>query len=218
MHMLIVIGPQGSGNHLFSKIFSLHDEVHGWKDGLKDDGYFIPHWFEPFNQYWNDPTKITKSIMCGKKYAVTSVSNPYMENFQAKIPNLNGFREGCAKAGIKTTVAVIGRDRNILDLQQRRVRGGPTWGMMQIMLNNVEEPPVFLSQELLYLYRKFYLRSLEKVLNFPVAWMDPRVEEILAEDANSKYVSQSEDTDLDEHVKAFIRPDWQKAYLEPKAK
>ena len=63
--MLIVIGPQGSGNHLFGKIFSLHDDVHGWKAALEPDGYFIPHWCEPFNEFWNDPSKITVDIMGG---------------------------------------------------------------------------------------------------------------------------------------------------------
>ena len=210
MKMLIVIGPQGSGNHLFGKIFSLHEKVQGWKESLTPEGYFIPHWCEPFNQYWNDPTKITRDIMGGKEYAVTSVSNPYMENFVAKIPNLKGFQDGLKKAGIDSQLAVIGRDKNILDLQQRRVRGGPTWGMMQIMLNHTEEPPVFISQELLYLYRHHYLRSLAKILEFPVAWKDPRVNDILKDDANQKYVIQSEDTELDEVVKGFIRPQWLK--------
>ena len=210
MKMLIVIGPQGSGNHLFGKIFSLHDEVHGWKAALQPDGYFIPHWYEPFNEYWNDPSKITVDIMGGKEYAVTSVSNPYMENFTARIPKLEEFVAALAAVGIESELAIIGRDRNILDLQQRRVRGGPTWGMMQIMLNRLEEPPLFISQELLYLYRQHYIRSLSKLLNFPVAWSDSRVEDILSEDANAKYIQPCEQTPLDAHVKNFIKPSWLK--------
>jgi len=210
MKMLIVIGPQGSGNHLFGKIFSLHDDVHGWKAALQPDGYFIPHWHEPFNEYWNDPSKITKDIMGSKQYAVTSVSNPYMENFTARVPKLEEFVTALAAVGIDSELAIIGRDRNILDLQQRRLRGGPTWGMMQIMLNRLEEPPLFISQELLYLYRQHYVRSLGKLLNFPTAWNDPRVEEILAEDANAKYIQPCESTALDAHVKNFIKPDWLK--------
>ena len=210
MKMLIVIGPQGSGNHLFGKIFSLHDDVHGWKAALQPDGYFIPHWHEPFNEYWNDPSKITKDIMGSKQYAVTSVSNPYMENFTARVPKLEEFVTALAAVGIDSELAIIGRDRNILDLQQRRLRGGPTWGMMQIMLNRLEEPPLFISQELLYLYRQHYVRSLGKLLNFPTAWNDPRVEEILAEDANAKYIQPCESTALDAHVKNFIKLDWLK--------
>jgi hypothetical protein len=210
MKMLIVIGPQGSGNHLFGKIFSLHDDVHGWKAALKPDGYFIPHWYEPFNEYWNNPNKITVDIMGGKQYAVTSVSNPYMENFVARVPLLEEFTQKLKDCGIESQLAIIGRDRNILDLQQRRLRGGPTWGMMQIMLNRIEEPPLFISQELLYLYRNHYVRSLGKWLDFPVAWNDSRIDEILIEDANAKYIKPCEPTELDAHVKNFIKPDWLK--------
>ena len=30
--LLIITGPQGSGNHLVSRLFSLHDDVGGWKE------------------------------------------------------------------------------------------------------------------------------------------------------------------------------------------
>jgi len=208
MKMIILIGPQGSGNHLFAKIFSLHDQVNGWKAALEPDGYFIPHWFEPFNSHWNDTKSIDKSIMGGKQYAVTSVSNPYMEKFAPKIPNLVDFVAALSEAKIDSQIVIIGRDRNILDLQQRRVRGGPTWGMMQIMLNRLEIPPFFVSQELLYLYRQNYLRSLSKWLDFPIAWDDIRLEDILAKDANQKYIQPCDATELDQTVKGFITPPW----------
>jgi hypothetical protein len=208
MKMIILVGPQGSGNHLFSKIFSIHDEVHGWKESLNPDGYFIPHWFEPFNDYWNDLGLISRKMMDGKKYAVTSVSAPYLREYLPKIPQVNAFANRLKEVGIEPQVVVIGRDRNILDLQQRRVRGGPTWGTMQILLNRIEEPPFFVSQELLYLYRKHYLRSLEKQLQFPIAWESPEVEKILEQDANEKYVKQVSPTALDKHVQDFLKPDW----------
>jgi len=210
MKMIILVGPQGSGNHLFSKIFSIHDEVTGWKESLTEDGYFIPHWFEPFNDYWNDISLISKKMMNGKKYAITSVSNPYMREHYPKVPDVLTFSKKLREVGIEPKLVVIGRDQNILDLQQRRVRGGPTWGMMQIMLNRIEEPPFFVSQELLYLYRKQYLRSLEKQLDFPIAWDSPEVEEILSEDANRKYIRQTDATWLDAHVKDFLTPEWMK--------
>jgi len=51
--MLILTGPQGAGNHLWSKIFSLHPEVYGWKTLL--DNYWEAHRFaEPFAQHWKD--------------------------------------------------------------------------------------------------------------------------------------------------------------------
>ena len=208
MKMIILVGPQGSGNHLFSKIFSIHDEVHGWKEALTEDGYFIPHWFEPFNDYWNDMSLINKKMMNGKKYAVTSISAPYLREYYPKIPDIPAFSKKLREVGIEPIVVVIGRDRNILDLQQTRVRGGTTLGVMQMVLNRIEEPPFFVSQELLYLYRKHYLRSLEKQLGFPIAWNDSLVEDILSEDANRKYIRQTDATWLDAHVKNFLNPEW----------
>jgi hypothetical protein len=55
--------------------------------------------------------------------------------------------------------------------------------------------PVFLSYELLYLYKQDYLKSLR--LNIPVAWDDSRINEILADDANAKYVHNIEHNELD---------------------
>jgi len=81
---------------------------------------------------------------------------------------------------------------------------------MQIMLNRIEEPPFYVSQELLYLFRKHYLRSLEKQLQFPIDWKNPMVEKILEKDANEKYVKQVAATWLDHEVKDFITPEWLK--------
>ena len=41
--MLVLTGPQGAGNHLWSKIFSLHPKVYGWKTLL--DNYWEAHRF-----------------------------------------------------------------------------------------------------------------------------------------------------------------------------
>ena len=44
--LLIVTGPQGSGNHLFSRIFSMHECVGGWKELV--DTYWVPSDLENF--------------------------------------------------------------------------------------------------------------------------------------------------------------------------
>lgn len=210
MKMLILCGPQGSGNHLFAKIFSLHDEVHGWKASLEPDGYFIPHWREPFNWYWNNIDKIDSNIMGGKQYAVTSISNPYLESYIPKIPPVQEFMQRLESIEIEPQLVVIGRDRNILTTQQTRLRGGPTWGNMHLMLKQMKIPPLFVSQELLYLYKKEYVRSLAHWLDFPVAWNDDRIDEILKTDANAKYITSASNEELDKHVLGFLTPPWQK--------
>jgi len=204
--MIVLVGPQGSGNHLFGKIFSLHKDVHGWKDALKPDGYFIPHYKEPFNYYWNNIDKIDVNIMGGKQYAVTSISNPYIENWLPKVPPVFDFINKLEDVGIDTQLVVIGRDKNILTHQQTRLRGGPTWGNMPQLLKNIKIPPFYISQELLYLYKQQYVKSLSHWLDFPIAWDDPQIEEILKQDANEKYIQPADRWWLDDHLTALLTP------------
>ena len=49
--------------------------------------------------------------------------------------------------------------------------------------------------ELLYLYKQEYLKSLK--LSIPIAWDDLRINEILSDDANKKYVHNVTYNELD---------------------
>jgi hypothetical protein len=208
MKMIVLFGPQGSGNHLFGKIFSMHEQVHGWKDSLKDDGYFIPHYKEPFNWYWNNIDKIDTKIMGGKQYAVTSISNPYIEKWLPKVPPIYEFMDKLESIGITAQPVVIGRDKNILTHQQTRLRGGPSWGNMPQLIKWMPKPPFFISQELLYLYRRDYIKSLGAWLDFPMSWDDPQIDDILKEDANEKYIHAADPYWLDDHVRNILTPPW----------
>jgi hypothetical protein len=53
---------------------------------------------------------------------------------------------------------------------------------------------------MLCLYKQNYLKYLAKVLDFPIAYDDPMVDEILKDNANAKYVSAVDKTDLDRIV------------------
>ena len=53
--LLIITGPQGSGNHLWSKMFSMHPNVVGWPMFRKE---WQGHHKEPFNEYWQQPEKL----------------------------------------------------------------------------------------------------------------------------------------------------------------
>ena len=208
MKMIVLFGPQGSGNHLFGKIFSMHSDVHGWKDSLKDDGYFIPHYKEPFNWYWNNIDAIDVNIMGGKHYAVTSISNPYIERWLPKVPPIYEFMDKLESIGITAQPVVIGRDKNILTHQQTRLRGGPSWGNMPQLIKWMPKPPFFVSQELLYLYRRDYIKSLSSWLDFPMNWDDPQIDDILKEDANEKYIHAADPYWLDDHVRNILTPPW----------
>lgn len=204
---VILVGPQGSGNHLFGKIFSMHDDVHGWKAALGPDGYFIPHYEEPFNWHWNNIDQITvDNLMYGKQYAVTSISNPYIQDWLPKVPPVLAMMDRVESLGIDVQLVIIGRDQNILTHQQTRLRGGPTWGNMPQLIKRLTVPPFYISQELLYLYRRHYIKSLGHWLDFPMAWEHPMVDDILKQDANSKYIHAADPWWLDEHVNKILTP------------
>lgn len=191
--MLILTGPQGAGNHLWSKVFSQHPEVYGWKTLLEN--YWEPHRFnEPFAQYWRDPAKLKDFDWTQSEHYFTSISvplgipgddvNPLWE------PNLQAFQQAVHACGINTRFAVVGRDQNILREQQTRIRTQPT---LPMFIAQMPQDPIFLSYELLYLYQDAYVRSLD--VNIPV---DPNVAWMLEDDANAKYVHGVDRNELDQ--------------------
>ena len=182
--MLIVAGPQGSGNHMWSKIFALHPQVFGWQALL--DQYWIGHDQEPFAACWEDPAELDRFDWNQRDYYVSSISLPYMNNGERVMPDLEKF---ASRVPIPVSLVIIGRDRNIAGMQQQRVRGEPTyqWALDYIDSLTWLQPRTFLSFELLHLYRSRYLRQLSTELDFPIAHDDSRVEEILRDDSNQKY-------------------------------
>lgn len=199
--MLIMTGPQGSGNHLFSKIFALHDNVFGW-DSL-NKVYWEGHQYEPFYQCWNDPKLLSEFDWTQSDYYVTSISCPFVYNGKQSLPNYREFID-IARQYCEVQLAVIGRDQNILEMQQIRVRGEHT---TPYILSNLESllPTNFLSQELLYLYKDKYLQSLAKEMNWPICWWEQEIDNILKEDANKKYISPVKEHWLDNEVKKAIK-------------
>ena len=202
--LLVLTGPQGSGNHMWSKIFALYPKALGWRALL--DEYWIGHDQEPFAEYWTDPIKLKDFDWSGYDYFVTSISVPYMNNGEATIPKFKEFIRAIEELGITIEFAIIGRDQNIVRMQETRVRGGPTVDTAIKELKNLSgRMPHFLSYELLHLYRGDYLIQLNSILNFPVAYDDPRIDEILKEDANTKYFQPVEHYWVDDLAKHTSR-------------
>jgi hypothetical protein len=181
--LLILTGPQGSGNHLWSKIFALHPQVSGWSALL--DQYWIGHDQEPFADAWRDPAQLAYHNW-RPDWHVTSMSVPYMENGTPTVPNFKGFVQGVQNLGHRVKFAVLGRDRNIVEMQQARVRGAPSLATALAEFSQLAAP-VFLSYELLHLYGRKYLETVSQQLAFPIAVDDYRLKDILAEDTNAKY-------------------------------
>jgi len=204
--MLIITGPQGSGNHLFSKIFALHPDVHGWDELL--DTYWIAHREEPFAEYWNRPELLKSFDWSCSDYYVSSISCPYQNVDVPTVPNYEQFIDALRELDIQVKVAVIGRDQTILKSQQQRIRNRvslPDFLEQLDYLNSFD--PVYLSQELLYLYKQHYVANIAKLLDFPVDVDNDKIGEILATDANSKYIRDIEIQELDKYVRkvSFIK-------------
>jgi hypothetical protein len=195
--MLILTGPQGAGNHLWSKIFSLHPEVYGWKTLLEN--YWEAHRFaEPFAQHWKNHSLLATFDWTQSDYYFTSISCP-LGIIGSDInpiwnPDVAGFAAAVRACGVEVEFAVIGRDQTILANQQTRIRTQSTLPMFLEQLPRLDNP-VFLSYELLYLYKQQYLKSL--ACNIPVAWNHDRINEILADDANVKYIHSIDYNELD---------------------
>ena len=195
--MLILTGPQGSGNHLWSKVLSLHSEVYGWKTLLEN--YWEAHRFaEPFAQHWRDHTLLKSFDWSQSEYYFTSISLPLgiigHDVNPIWMPDLQGFAATVLGCGLEVEIAVVGRDQTILTNQQTRIRTQSTLPMFLEQLPKIWNP-TFLSYELLYLYKQDYLKSLK--LNIPVAWEDPRINVILENDSNLKYIHYVDEYVLD---------------------
>lgn len=192
--LLILTGPQGAGNHLWSKIFALHPRVLGWRALLTD--YWIGHDEEPWAHYWLNPQDLRHAPWTLSDWHVTSISVPYMNNGVPTVPNFKAFVSGVQNLGYRVRLAVLGRDKNILDYQECRVRGQSTFDQAVAEYSKFAHP-TYLSYELLHLYGAQYLQRLERELEFPIAWDNPQLKEILAEDTNAKYFQPVDAQPLD---------------------
>ena len=214
--LLITTGPQGSGNHLWSKIASHTPGVQGWEQLTQE--YFVHHGREPFREIWRNPGLFSK-VEWTEQYYVTNQSCP-MGGFNSSLssaptfsptffPKFDEFISEARKAGFNVTLAVIGRDTNILSHQQQRLRGQVTTPQFLDTLDNVlmKHNPVFISTEMLYLYRDRYISQVSKLLNFPLKVDSVVLDEILKEDSNKKYIHPVENHWLDDmHIEALRAP------------
>lgn len=195
--LLLITGPQGSGNHLWAKIMSSHHKVSGWD--FKGE-FWDGHHNEPFNKYFLEPELLDEYDW--QAYNVASVSCPFVRNKRNQIPKINEFIEKCYKLGISVQLAVLGRDRNILSRQQLRLRGGETFHLFTDMLRDLQfSADAFLSFELLQLYKGEYLERISYDLDWPIN-IEEASQHIV--DGNEKYVKYVEQHDLDITVKKFL--------------
>ena len=195
--LVIITGPQGSGNHLFSRILSLHPDVGGWKDLI--DEYWIPSDLEPFAKYWVNPEELTLDQFEGKDYWLANVSVPFVYNGVKQVPKIDVMASTARDLGINVQICVIVRDQYINALQQQRVRKETTLPTAVDYFDTLGDVH-FLDHEAFFLYKQRYLKWVSKMLDFPVAYDDPKVMNFIEEGPNKKYVNYVEDYWLDDQV------------------
>ena len=184
--LIILTGPQGSGNHLWSKIFAVHEDVIGWDALLETD--WLGHAEEPFIKFWQSPDFFHMQEW-PDKYYVTSISCPYHHDGKLVIPDYETFT-AAASPYFDIQFVILGRDQNILAKQETRLRGSKTYELMQKELPWIADnyPTHFVSMELLHLYKRQYLEQLAFKLQFPIDYSHPLVNTMIQEDANEKYI------------------------------
>lgn len=200
--LLIITGPQGSGNHLFSRLLSLHPDVSGWEE-LKEK-YWVPSDLEPFADYWVRPELLTLEKFYGYQYHLANVSCPFMYDGVRYIPKIHEVAERARMLGIYVQIAIIVRDQNINAEQQRRVRGEVTTPIAQeYYYNNLlksQFPVHFLDHEAFFLHKEHYLEWVSKILDFPIELDLQKINQFIDKDANHKYVKYVEEYWLDQEV------------------
>jgi hypothetical protein len=197
--LLIITGPQGSGNHLFAKIFCADKRTYGWKMTLKE---WQGHHLEPFAEYWRTPTLLKKQKFKNEFY-VTSISCPYFYNKKPHDPDYRKFIS-VAKTIFDITIVILGRDKNILEVQQRRVRSAhttPRFLKKIKTLMDFELPTFFASQELFFLYGSYYLKLLSTMTQFPIPYKNKSfVKDFLECESNKKYVTAVREGTFDKEI------------------
>lgn len=206
--LLIITGPQGSGNHLFSRLLSLHPAVAGWEEMLTN--YWVPSDQEPFAEFWVDPGKLTAEHFEGKDYHLANVSCPFFFDGTRYVPKILEVAERARSFGVEVEIAIIVRDQNINRLQQERVRKEHTTPIAQEYYYNTllssDFPVHFLDHEAFFLHREHYLRWVSKILRFPIDFDNPDIMNFIADDANHKYVKYIESHWLDSVILAGCKP------------
>ena len=169
--------------------------------------YWEGHDLEPFAEYWKYPSRLNRFDWTQSYHYATSISCPYFKDGKPQVPEYLKFIE-TALLHCEVEVAIIGRDVNILEFQQKRVRGMETTGFFLEQLEDIYSAQTqisFISQELLYLYKGMYLERVANDLDWPIAFWDPEVEVILEKDANRKYVKRAEEYWLDFEVQKAVK-------------
>jgi len=204
--LLIITGPQGSGNHIFSRVFSMHSAVRGWEQ-LKDQ-YWVPSDEETFAEYWVHPDRLTPAVFDGADYFLANVSVPFFYDGVRQTPHIREVADRARSFGIDVSIAIVVRDATINSVQQQRVGGAVTLPQAQEYYRKYllysEHQIYFLDHEALFLWGEYYVNRMAHDMEFPVD--TDRCLTLLDQNPNRKYVTAVDDHWLDSEIRAGRRP------------
>ena len=195
--LLIVTGPQGSGNHLFARLLSAHPVVKGW-DSLKDN-YWVPSDEEPFARYWVYPEELQ---FPEGDFFCANVSVPFFYDGVRRTPKIKEVAYRAVTMGVEPIIAVVCRDRNINELQQKRVGGEVTMDIALDYYSDLRHH--FIDHEAFFLYKERYMDYLGRILEFPVT--KEGIDNFVTVDANHKYVYPIKEHWLDNEIRKGRKP------------
>ena len=190
--LLIVTGPQGSGNHLFARLFSMHPNVIGWES--LHDNYWVPSDEEPFARYWVYPEELK---FPEGNFFCANVSVPFFYDGVRQTPKIKEVAQKAMSLGVQPIIAVIVRDRNINELQQVRVGGECTLDIATEYYKDIACH--FIDHEAFFLYKEKYIEYLGRLLEFPV--IKEGIDNFISVDANHKYVFPCKKHWLDDEIR-----------------
>jgi hypothetical protein len=203
--LLLLTGPQGSGNHIFSRIFSANKFLCGWSEIL--DNYWVPTDEDKFAKYFINPELLTQEVIDSFgnfEYYVTDISYPFVYNGVKHYPKINEIRSQLESLGFEVITAVIVRDQHINALQQQRVRGEVTLPYAMEYYKDMKVD-AFLDLEALFLHQERYVKWVANLINFPIPDFELAFK-FHTESPNLKYVSYVIKHWLDETVKKGLVP------------
>ena len=172
--------------------------------------YWVPSDQEPFADYWVNPEKLTADVFEGKDFHLANVSCPFFFDGVRYVPKILEVAKRARSFGVEVQIGIIVRDQNINRVQQERVRGMHTTPIAQEYYYDTLIPSGFdvhfIDHEAFFLHKQHYLRWLEKILGFPIAWDSPDLMKFITDDANGKYVHPIKTHWLDEVIHAGCMP------------
>lgn len=202
--LLLLTGPQGSGNHIFSRIFSRHPKVKGWDAIL--DNYWVPTDEDFFAEFFVHPDRLDSSVFKDHDLFVTDISCPFVYDGNVTIPKIQDFVDKVTSFGVEVIVCIIVRDEHINTEQQKRLRGKRTLDIAIEEYSKLSCEVNFLSTESLFLHKINYLKWLSKILEFPIDISNPELFKFLDSSPNKKYVKYVDEYWLDDTVRKGLRP------------